>query len=252
METLNERHIHGTGTSEEAWLSHGPLQRLPYVTAADLVPAGGRAIIVAPHPDDEVLPCGGLLNQLTALNRDIVIVAVTDGERSHPGGSWWTQDRLRRHRPWETEQALSTLGCQYTLFRLGLPDGGVSARTEELVGAISGMLTFSEVVFCPWSFDGHPDHEATARACAAACASNHARLIEMPIWGWHWSSPSTTSLPWHRAVKLPLWEEEVSLKRKAFSAFASQVNADPGTGAPPILTPATLERFERPWEVYLT
>lgn len=244
------RQIHGTGTSEHDWLEQSPLPHLPCVTAAELVPPGGRTVIVAPHPDDEILPCGALLRQLHALDRELLIIAVTDGEASHPPGSWWTPQRLHRQRPEETTLALAALGCPCTVVRLGLPDGGISCAIDYLTESLVPFLSFSEVVFCPWSLDGHPDHEATATACAVACAANDARLVEMPIWGWHWSSPSTTPMPWDRAVRLPLAEEDLQRKRRAIAAFQSQVQPDPDTHAPPILTLSTLQRFERPWEVY--
>jgi hypothetical protein len=44
----------------------GGLADLPVTIAAQLVPPNSRAVIVAPHPDDEVLACGGLLQQLHA------------------------------------------------------------------------------------------------------------------------------------------------------------------------------------------
>ena len=76
------RHIEGEGTPDASWQAWGGLQDLPPVSAAALVPPGRRAVIVAPHPDDEVLACGGLLQMLAAQGSPMVLVAVTDGTGS--------------------------------------------------------------------------------------------------------------------------------------------------------------------------
>jgi GlcNAc-PI de-N-acetylase len=43
------------------------------------------AVIVAAHPDDEVLGAGGLISVLAASRARLRLVAVTDGEHSHLG-----------------------------------------------------------------------------------------------------------------------------------------------------------------------
>ncbi|WP_369010244.1 PIG-L family deacetylase, partial [Salmonella enterica] len=53
---------------------------------------------MAPHPDDEVLACGGLMCVATDLGLEVMVVAVTDGEACYPGESWWTPQRLRQAR----------------------------------------------------------------------------------------------------------------------------------------------------------
>lgn len=53
--------IVGQGTPLHLWQSSAHLTQLPYIDIAELVPEGSRAVIIAPHPDDEVLGCGGLL-----------------------------------------------------------------------------------------------------------------------------------------------------------------------------------------------
>ncbi|RYF32509.1 MAG: hypothetical protein EOO26_11285, partial [Comamonadaceae bacterium] len=64
-----------------------------------------RAVVVAPHPDDEVLSVGGLLAMLSnngaARSDDFVVTAitVTDGAASHTGSLEWPRSRLLRERP---------------------------------------------------------------------------------------------------------------------------------------------------------
>ncbi|RYF32212.1 MAG: PIG-L family deacetylase, partial [Comamonadaceae bacterium] len=111
----NDRAIEGLGTSEADWIGWPGLARMPLATPAQLVPPGARAVVVAPHPDDEVLSVGGLLAMLSnngaARSDDFVVtvIAVTDGAASHTGSLEWPRSRLLRERPRETERALAQL-----------------------------------------------------------------------------------------------------------------------------------------------
>jgi len=107
--THKDRVLAGTGTPESSWQNWARLGALPEVKPAELVPPGARAVVVAPHPDDEVLGTGGLLAHLSALGRKVLIVAVTDGTASHPDSPAWPVERLAAVRPQETREALRNL-----------------------------------------------------------------------------------------------------------------------------------------------
>lgn len=250
------REIAGLGTTEDAWLPWLDAQVIAPVDAAKLVPAGRRAVVVAPHPDDEVLAVGGLLAQLAPLGRDMLIVAVTDGTASHPGSTEWTAQRLAAERPLESRRAWESLGLRTdgpaTAMRLGLPDGGLQAECSALARTLAAALRPSDIVFTTWRQDGHPDHDATGKACAAAAASCGARLIEVPVWAWHWAEPGDPRLPWHRASRLALDGTSSRMKRMAVDAFASQLVGDPSTGAGPILRSTTVQRAHRPFEIFFS
>lgn len=242
----------GDGTPEAAWLDWHGLARLPAIAAEALVPAGGRAVVVAPHPDDEVLAVGGLLAQLAASERAFCIVAVTDGSASHPGSSLWSVDELARMRPIESRRALHRLGVYEEPVRLGLPDGGIAALRSALAEQLVHLLRPTDVVFTTWRMDGHPDHEATGHACAFAAARVGARLVEVPVWAWHWAGPGDGRLPWPRARRLALSASVQQRKRLAVQAFKSQLEPDASTGAGPILRASTVSRAARPFEVLFT
>jgi LmbE family N-acetylglucosaminyl deacetylase len=215
----------------------------------ELVPEGARAVVVAPHPDDEVLCVGGLLAQLAREGRAVRVIAVTDGTASHGGSSEWPVERLMRERPLESRLALRQLGIETEPVRLGLPDGGLEGLRELLARRLLPLLERDDVVFTTWRGDGHPDHEATGHACAFAAARVGARLVEVPVWAWHWASPGDARLPWRRARRLALDGEARERKRRAVQAFRSQLLPDPSTGAGPILRATTVERAARSFEV---
>lgn len=251
MGALADKAIAGLGTTEDAWLSWLAAQKLRSASVDDLVGDSRRLVMVAPHPDDEVLAIGGLLAQLSTLCGDVLIVAVTDGEGSHADSPQWPRSRLAAERPLESAEAWRRLGFgQATCERFGLPDGGVRAHREDLVRDLAALLRPTDVVFTTWRHDGHPDHEATGRACAVACAQIGSTLVEVPVWAWHWAEPGDARLPWHRAVKLPLDAPSAARKRHAVGAFISQLACDASTGAGPILRSTTVQRAHRPFEIF--
>lgn len=253
MATVGDRQIQGSGTSPEAWAQWAGFNTMPTVAAAQLVPPGQRAVVVAPHPDDEILGCGGLLCMLGELGRRLALVAVTDGDGSHPHSTLWPASRLRNTRPLETREALRRLHLERaTVTRLAIPDGQVSEQEAALQQRLLDFITPEDVVFVTWRLDGHPDHEATGRAAVQACQARGARCIEVPIWTWHWAAPGDARVPWERACRLELDEDVLALKKQAVNAFGSQLSADTSTGQGPILPPTVVARLTRAWEVYLT
>ena len=110
--------IAGAGTPETRWrpfledLAPPPL---------GLSPPPRRAVVLAPHPDDEVLGVGGLLALPARAGSRVLIVAVTDGEASHPGSDALPPGLLARTRATETLAALAALGLPAGVRRLGLP-----------------------------------------------------------------------------------------------------------------------------------
>jgi LmbE family N-acetylglucosaminyl deacetylase len=251
MGALADKAIAGLGTTEDAWLSWLAAQKLRSASVDDLLGDSRRLVMVAPHPDDEVLAIGGLLAQLSNLCGDVLIVAVTDGEGSHADSPQWPRTRLAAERPLESAEAWRRLGFgQATCERLGLPDGAVRMHRDTLVERLAGLLRPTDVVFTTWRHDGHPDHEATGRACAVACAQVGSTLVEVPVWAWHWAEPGDSRLPWHRAVKLPLDAPSAARKRHAVGAFTSQLAGDASTGAGPILRSTTVQRAYRPFEIF--
>ena len=246
MATLNSRQISGEGTPEAEWVACEALSTLPFAGVQSLVPAEARLVVCAPHPDDEILPCGGLLASAFDKGNEVLVIAITDGEASH-GDSF--REVLRLSRPIETTEALQLLGVDAAIVRLRMPDG----KGAEFEGFLSDILRCKlqqrDIVLVPWRWDGHPDHEAAARAASQAASEVGCVLFEMPIWGWHWSNPNNTPLPWKQAVRFELSESHRQRKLDAIAAFNSQLS--PIGDRPPILTQTTLKRFSRHWELYL-
>jgi LmbE family N-acetylglucosaminyl deacetylase len=243
------------GTPLHQWQASEALARVPEIPIEALIPQGSRLVVAAPHPDDEVLACGGLLAAMAERIGDLHLISLTDGDASHPGSQLWPVPRLRAQRLLESECALARLGLDVARLswqRLALPDSRVAEHEAQLTAALAQQLRPGDFLLTTWRHDGHGDHEAAGRAAAQAARAQGASLLEMPVWAWHWAHPEDPRLPWGRARKLQLSEDQLMRKRHAIRAHVSQLHDDPTTGASPVLDRTTLERLLQPFELVFT
>ena len=205
------------------------------------------AVVIAAHPDDEVLGAGGLISVLAAARTRLRLVAVTDGEASHRGHA--PAASLARRRTAETTAALRALGAEAAeVIRLRLPDSRLAAHEDKLTEALAPLLAGFDMCLAPWERDMHPDHEAAGRAARRAWPRT---LYRYPVWMWHWACPADRRVPWDRALRFPLPPPAVARKRAAIRCFTSQIT-DRRHGLGPVLSPGMLAHFARPVEVLLT
>lgn len=240
--------VAGSGTDEARWRAWPALAELPLL---DVAPCR-RAVVIAPHPDDETLAVGGLMAVLLAAGAEVVVVAATDGEASHPASTALSPERLREVRTAETTAALAALG-RVEQVRFGLPDGGLAAHEATLADALARRLGPDDWCVAPYDADAHPDHDAGGRAAQTACDRTGARLLSYPLWAWHWATPGDTRLPWHRARRLPLPADALRRKQRALACYPSQTEPlGPAPEDAAVVPPAVLAHFQRPEEVLFT
>jgi LmbE family N-acetylglucosaminyl deacetylase len=100
-----------------------------------------RILIIAPHPDDEVLACGGLIQQTLALGDSVRVVYVTSGDGAWPSVTVITgclfprradYIELGRAREEEARSGAEVLGlAPAALCFLGYPDDGLAKLWQE-------------------------------------------------------------------------------------------------------------------------
>jgi LmbE family N-acetylglucosaminyl deacetylase len=236
------------GTPEAAWAASDRLGTLPALA----VSPPRRLVVVTPHPDDEVFGAAGLMQLMQARRVPIEIIAVTDGEGSHPIAAAEGLD-LRRVRRRESDSALQRLGMgRPPVTRLGLPDGDVGGHVERVRAALEATLSSDDLCLAPWWRDGHPDHDACGGAARAAARSTGARLLGYLVWAWHWAQPDGVDLPWEDCRRLDLSRRAAARKRWATGAYISQTRClGPDHAVAPLLPAPLLRRFWRRYEVFV-
>jgi LmbE family N-acetylglucosaminyl deacetylase len=259
--------IRAPGTPESAWrawpglaglpvadplaaLARTPLSDGPAPTGPPGRGTARRVLVVAAHPDDEVLGFGGTLAVLAAARVRLRLVSVTDGEASHPRSGTAVARDLAAVRTRELRQALGRLGADVRSVTLGMPDGRVARHDRALTGELTALLDGCDLCVAPFRRDLHPDHDAVGRAALAAGTARGVPVWEYPVWAWHWAAPGDPRLPWHRAARIPLPPTAVARKNEALECFRSQIHPlGDGPGDEAILPPADLDHFRRDFEV---
>ena len=150
--------------------------------------AAASLMVVAPHPDDDVLGCGALIARL-APRLPVQVVYVTDGAASHEGSPAYPPRRLRDVREREALRALRALGVRTAPHFLRWPDGRVphpgDADAAGLLATLDALIPRDEdvVVAVPWRRDPHRDHRATSALVDAVLRDRpRASRLEYAVW----------------------------------------------------------------------
>ena len=227
--------------------------------AFDLVSGPGPVVVLAAHPDDETLGAGSLIAQLVRHGRAVTVVVVTDGAASHPQSTSTPADALRQLRLDEARAALDELGDGVELVTLGVADGGLREARDEVRRQLVDLLAarLPVLVLAPWRRDGHRDHRVLGEVAAELVAGDgsalpHARLLEYPIWMWHWGGPGHPDVPWDALVRVEGDEEAGLAKQRALARYSSQVlPLSDRAGDEAVLRPDFVEHFVGGAEVFV-
>lgn len=211
-------------------------------------------VVVAAHPDDESLGAAGLMAKAHSQGIAVTVVVATAGEASHPASPSHSPEQLAAIRRSELVQAVDEVAPGARIVLLGLADGGLREHVDELQRAIVAAIGGNDaaLVVAPWRADAHPDHTSAGEAAArAVLAAPGARLLEYPIWGWHWATPDSVEWPWQRARTVELHATAAEAKARALGRHRSQVEPlSDERGDEPIVAPSFAAHFERPFETF--
>ncbi|HEX3579940.1 MAG TPA: PIG-L deacetylase family protein [Thermoanaerobaculia bacterium] len=188
-----------------------------------------RTLVIAPHPDDESIAAGGLLQRAIAAGGEVHVVVVTDGD-NNPWPVRYLKKKVRVNdadraewgalRREESRRALATLGVPAAASTfLGYPDrllttmarrGDLRVRAA-IAAAIDSFAPSLLVV--PSAFDLHPDHRAIGWF-----AHDAAKGMNIVTYVIHGHQPHE-----RLAFRLDLNAEEASRKLAAIECHQSQL-----------------------------
>jgi LmbE family N-acetylglucosaminyl deacetylase/glycosyltransferase involved in cell wall biosynthesis len=123
----------------------------------------GSVLVLAPHPDDEVLGCGGLLLQLLDAGAAVRVLFLTDGS----GAGEETEDpagyaALRRREAAAVAELLGLAGSDH----LAVPDGALGEHLEAAAAAVRRALLSQrpDLLLVPSPLEASRDHRAAFAA----------------------------------------------------------------------------------------
>jgi LmbE family N-acetylglucosaminyl deacetylase len=223
------------GTSQRAWAQH-------LLRRSDWAPAEGPLLVVAPHPDDEIMGAGGLIHTWAGMGRSVTVLSVTDGEAAQPARE--NLDRIRRE---ELKEALRKLCATHVcVVRLGIPDGRVAEFQNKLRNAILSLIEPAMTMIAPYERDGHPDNDVVGSVCCDIARSRNISLARYPIFTWHRADPAEfREVSWG---KFPLDSEARRAKTHALQCFMSRLQPD---RRHPLVPRHMLNYFQQSYEAFL-
>ncbi len=149
-----------------------------------------RLFVIAAHPDDDTIGCGGLMARVADSGGALRIAYLSDGSRSHPGSRRFSPARIAKLREDEARAALAILGVREEPLFFRLRDGSLGSiaarkRGEVVARLADEIAAFApDVVLAPWRRDPHPDHIASAAVASDALArlDRPPTLVSYEVW----------------------------------------------------------------------
>lgn len=186
-----------------------------------------KVLVVAPHPDDEVLGVGGTIHRLCGEGHDVTVAIATKG-----WSPLFDESQVSKVRA-EAEAANNHLGTGKLRF-LDLPVTRLHALPEhELNGAFDALSSEEKPdwVFLPFPGDLHEDHRQIFDACQVALRPSPDRRAVSRIVCYETVSETHWAAPGVEPTFSPQWFVDVSdhldAKLEAMARYASQVRSAP-------------------------
>ncbi len=193
-----------------------------------------RVLVVAPHPDDDVIGCGGTLSRLARRDARISVSYITDGSASHVKSRRFPPAVLRDIREGEARAALRVLGIHSEPQFLRAPDSGLARlgadARDQLIATLARRIIAlrAQVIFAPWARDPHPDHVVTAAIVQAAVTASGRKPVLYSYGVWLPLRGTAADQPHEHEVRIcevRLRATEIEGKRAAIMEHRSQTGA---------------------------
>lgn len=251
------------GTREAEWMRAPLWTELPEMSLEGVT----KLVVLAAHRDDETLGAAGIIARAAQQGIAITLVVATDGEASHPESPTYTPAQLGDWRRREVLAALALVAPEARVVFAGLPDGrmgegrGETLAEHPLAKQLAETLRAelaevtdrgSALLLSPWRGDGHRDHRVVAAVAEQVAEADGIRLLEYPIWLWHWAEPSDPVVPWRRMLRLRLDPRERHAKREALGQHVSQTQPLSDLPGDEVMIGRHIqEHFERDFEILI-
>lgn len=153
------------------------------------LPISNNTVIIAPHPDDEVIGCAGLIQTLVNRGTPPHIIILTGGEGAHRGCCDTSGTEVILERRKLTMSAANELGLPVSQIHfLGYPDENISqdfSETEKLKELLNRLSP--QTVFVPHWGEGWSDHVKAAEIVKQLMKGKDISIYEYCVWMWYYN-----------------------------------------------------------------
>jgi LmbE family N-acetylglucosaminyl deacetylase len=194
-----------------------------------------KILLIFPHPDDEVLTCGGLISILNTTGKKITDLILTKGEKGQEGAIY--DPKLKKIRVKETAEVTRILGIS-KIIQDDFGDGELSNKKTEIEKRIREVITTEKpdliITYDQSGLYGHPDHIAVSEivtnilSVGAEHVQPYGAQHVVPLQNiklWYVSFPqkfyNLTSLPTHMADNPDFMEKREILNLKFFTGLST-------------------------------
>jgi len=179
-----------------------------------------RVVIIAPHPDDEVFGCGGLIARLVTEESAPYVIVLTGGGGSHRGCCSTLEVDIISARRELTHKAMAILGLPEShLHEMNFADGCIGKGNQEERQKLEALIKEikPDVLLVPHHGEGWPDHLA-ARELGIELVDKNTTVYEYCVWMWYYRQKN---LDWKNAYTLKTNEDEHQKKLEAIRTYHS-------------------------------
>lgn len=207
-----------------------------------------KTVIIAPHPDDEVIGCGGLIMRMVSNNNPPKIIILTGGEGSHRGCCDLSSEKIKTERRKLTVKSLEILGLRMeNVFELEFPDGKIDPNNKEMERLKLLIETLSpDSIFVPHWGEGWPDH-TIVKSIVKIIVNKNIKIWEYCVWMWYYNI--WKGLSWEKCEILKLNPRERIKKSEAINAYI-QPKADCGRPWCGVLPELFIKSHRGKYELY--
>ena len=189
-----------------------------------------KVLVIAAHPDDEVIGCGGTIAKLKKEGNEISVMFLADGESSRKVKNI---DKFIKKRKKAAYKSSKILGVKNTYF-CDLPDNNLDSINSLVIIKLIEKYIFEihpQIIFTHFNGDLNIDHQIVNKSVVTACRPQKKNPVKKLLF---FEIPSSTV--WQietkkKSVFNPNWFEDISktrnLKIKALKAYASEMRQWP-------------------------
>ncbi|MGK7390752.1 MAG: PIG-L deacetylase family protein [Candidatus Cyclobacteriaceae bacterium M2_1C_046] len=188
-----------------------------------------KILVIAPHPDDEILGCAGTMAKEIQKGNDVFVAIMTNGHLGAP--ELFKKEGTERVRA-EAVAAHEFLGVKDTFF-LDFPCPRLDTEPSYKISiALSRVINENNIdtIYVTHRGDIHKDHRITFEATLVAARPINNNPVKK-IYAYETLSETEWAVPFGDDVFIPVVFEDITefidLKIKAFEYFTTQIKEFP-------------------------